>query len=91
MSLQAVSENATSTHEKQQKMVVGHSEAKPDIPGDYTMSPGSVPSLPGGIEKFEMKSGEKDMNTMGYLSLLTGIACLFMASIRLSLSLPSTS
>jgi hypothetical protein len=92
MSLKSVSENATATHATQQKKVLGYSGVKHDIPGDYTMSPGSVPVLPGGVEAFgSQKEENNDMNTVGYLSVFTGISCLFMASVRLSLSLTSPS
>jgi len=53
------------------------------------MLPGSVPALPGGIEKFESYTKQTEnmsMNTVGYLSVLTGIACIFMASVRLMAS-----
>ena len=89
MSFLVASTNATDKHGKQQKMVTGYSGAKHDMPGDFNNSPSSVPDMPGGIEKFESyteRIENSTMPTVGYLSVLTGISCLFMASVRLMAS-----
>jgi len=71
-------------HKDQQAKAMSYKEPVHDIPGDYTTAPGSVPSLPGGIEKFTSASKDITELIVGYLSVLTGVSCLFIATIRLS-------
>ena len=77
-------EDSVNKHKDQQAKAMSYKEPVHDIPGDYTTAPKAVPGLPAGIEKFISASKNTSESIVGYLSILTGISCLFIATIRLS-------
>jgi hypothetical protein len=69
-----VAASAAAQHTKQKSNVLSYRETKPEIPGDYNIGSNTPPQLPPGIEAFQ------DINTIhiGYLSILCGMALLFL-------------
>lgn len=74
----AVATDSATQHSQQKSKVLAYQAQSPDIPGDYTSLPESVPNLPPGVEGFT----DPAVSTAFWATLL-GAAALFLVLTRL--------
>ena len=74
----AVASDSATQHSQQKSKVVAYQPQSPDIPGDYTNQPESVPNLPPGVEGFT----DPAVSTTFWVTLF-GAAAMFLILTRL--------